>query len=453
MRPVKKIFSLLGAAVFVFAFSAAAESQTLESQQPGNEAVRAELKKDVSTLNIGFEASSDELAAVLNQMIGNEIYKGSTKTKGLSADIIRKGPISVTASDNYVYLTVPVTIALQYGGFTTPAVYSKLKFKLWARITPDWMLHAEIYYLGLSDLFADELGVGPLSIRPRSIVDGITQPLQVVISDLISKKFNERYSLKAQVVKAWDAARKPVLLNKDYHAWLKMTPQEVILYPLSAANNRVKMSIGLKSFTEVVVGPEPAPAAPTPLPDLKLVNGGDKTFRIALNTDLFYADILQIAAPLLLNKDFGSDGKSIILKNLDIYGNGDRLIVKLETSGSLDGIVYLTCRPWFNTQTNVFSVEDVDFEMSTRNFLLKTAAWFLHSSIRDKIKEKINLNLTERLQQARDAARKAMDQVKLAEHVFLRGQLKDIRLHDVIVQKEKLSIRVYTEGETTVRFQ
>lgn len=37
--------------------------------------------------------------------------------------------------------------------------------------------------------------------------------------------------------------------------------------------------------------------------------------------------------------------------------------------------------------------------------------------------------------------------------IFLKGNVKDVNLHDVVVQKDKISIQVYAEGETTIHFQ
>lgn len=444
--------ALLALALAFIFYSCPGTAPASADKGPSDEAVRAELKKSVSSVNITFEASSQAITAALNQMVGKDIYKGATQISGLTADIVRNGPINVTASDNYIYLNLPVTMSLRYGGFKTPAITSSLKFKLSARITPDWKINADIQYMGLSGLFADEAGIGPLSINPRSIIEGITQPLQRVISDLVSRKINEKYSLRAEMVKIWNAAQKPVRVNNN-SAWLKITPQEVTLYPLYAAGNQVKLSLGLKSFAELVVGPEPPAPVPVPLPDLKLGARCDNSFRIALNTDIFYKDILTVAAPLLLNKELGSDGKSIILKNIDIYSSGDKLAVKVEASGSYNGVFYLTSRPSFDQQTNTFSVEDVDFEMETHNILLKTAGWLLHGKIRSIIKEKLNMDLTERMRQAHEMAQKAMDQVQLADRIYLKGRVKAIKLYNVIVQKEKISVQVFAEGETTVHFQ
>lgn len=420
---------------------------------PGDEAFRTALKKEISTLNVPIEVTSGEVATLLNQAIRRELYKGSTKTRGVTADILRNGPITVSAADNYIYFTLPVTMSLSCGMFETAAIPLKLKFRAVPRVSADWKLNTEIHYMGLSDLLAEETGIGPLSIRPRKIVEEITRPLQQVLSDLINRKINEKFPLKSQVAKAWNAAQKPVSVDKGRNAWLKLTPRDVLLSPLQTRDNRIRLSVGINSFAELEVGPEPAAPAPVPLPNLKLVNTLDRSFRISLNADLPYRDILKIAAPLLLNRSFDSDGKTIIIMDLDLYGNGDNFIVKIATEGSLEGVFHLTGKPRFDPLTNIFSVEDVDFDMETRSLLLKSADWFLHSMIRSRIQEKLNMDLTQRLEQSRDLAGKAIAQVQLADHVLLKGNIKSLQFSDVLVQKDKITIQLFTEGESAIFVQ
>jgi hypothetical protein len=433
------------------AFSGA--SQSLTAERPRDEVFRTALKKEISTLNVPIEVTSEEVGKVLNQSIRRELYKGSTRTRGVTADILRNGPIVVSAADNYIYFTLPVTMSLSYGMFETPATPLKLKFRANPRITPDWKLNAEICYMGLSDLLAEETGIGPISMKPRSIMEGITQPLQHLLSDLINRKINEKFPLKSQVAKVWNAAQKPVSVDKSRNAWLKLTPREVMLSPLNTRDNRIRLNVGINAFSEMVVGPEPPAALPVPLPNLKLVNTFGRNFRIALNADLFFADMLRIASPLLLDKEFSSDGKTVVIKDLDLYGNGDKFVVKVATEGSLEGVFYLTGTPRFDPLTNIFSVDDVDFDMETRSLLLKTADWFLHSMIRSRIQERLNMDLTQRMEQSRGLARKAIAQVQLADNVLLRGNIKTLQFSDVLVQKDRISIQVITDGESAIFVQ
>jgi hypothetical protein len=57
------------------------------------------------------------------------------------------------------------------------------------------------------------------------------------------------------------------------------------------------------------------------------------------------------------------------------------------------------------------------------------------------------------LEQARDMARKAMTQVKLADHIFLEGRLNDIRFNDILVRNDRISIQVNAEGDTAIQFK
>ncbi|HEY4744394.1 MAG TPA: DUF4403 family protein [Desulfuromonadaceae bacterium] len=453
MLPIKQSLSLVALSLFALTLCACAGVTPLTAERPRDEAFRTELKRETSTLTIPLEVSADDIARVLNQAVRKDLYKGATRTSGLTADVVRNGPISVTAADNYLYVTLPVSMSLSYGMFKMPAMSLGLKFKVTASITPDWRLHTEVYYQGLSDLLAEEVGIGPMSLKPRLIVEGFTQPVQRMVSDLLARRINDLFPLKAQVAKVWNTAQKPIPLDKGYNAWLKLTPREVMLYPLQAQNNRVRLSVGISTFAELVVGPEPPSPPPVPLPNLRLVTTFDKTFRIALNADLFYKDLRTIAEPLLLNKRFDSDGKSIVIKGFDLYGNGDRIVVKLETQGSLDGVFYLTARPVFNPRTNVFSLEDVDFDMQTRSLLLRSADWFLHGSIRGMIQDKLNMNLTQQLEASRQMAGKALARVPLVEHVVLKGDIKSLKFGDAIVQRDRISIQLYAEGESAILFQ
>lgn len=426
---------------------------SLNAERPSDLTFRTDLKNELSSISVPVEATSDEVAKALNKLVRKDLYKGSTKTKGLSADVVRNGPISVSAADNFLYFSVPVSLSLNYGMFDTPALPVVLKFRASARVSPDWQLVTEVRYLGLGNLFAEELGIGPLSFKPRSIVDGLTLPLQQMVSDQINRNVNQIFPLKTRVAKAWEAAQKPILVEKNYSAWLKLSPREVTLFPLTARDNKVSLSVGVTTAVQLVVGPEPAAAPPLPLPPLKLVNSIDRNFRIALGAEIFYKDLVNAAAPMLLNKEFTSDGKSIVLKNFELYGNGDKFVIKVETQGALDGVLYLTGKPHFDTRTNVFSVEDVDFDLKTESLLLQSADWFLHSTIKSRIQEKLNMDLSQRMEHSRELAGKAIAQRQLLDHVILKGNIRTLKFSDVLVQKDKISIQVYAEGESAIVLQ
>jgi len=91
--------------------------------------------------------------------------------------------------------------------------------------------------------------------------------------------------------------------------------------------------------------------------------------------------------------------------------------------------------------------------MQTQSLLLKSGDWLLHGTIRSMIQEKLNMNLSEQLEKSRQMAGKALEKKQLADNVFFRGDIKTLKFNDMVVQKDKISIQVYTEGESAVVVQ
>lgn len=445
------LITLTMAALMFLLTACSAQRPLITAPQPASAPFLAELPRKLSTVNISFSATAAETANFLNQAIPKELYKGPLKNSSVNAKITRNGAIGVSMVDSSIQLTIPVTIFLSYSFFSLPETPFKLKVALLPGITPDWRITTEITSIGVAELFADELRIGSFSINPRSAVEGVTQPLQKSLSGIISARVNEKYPLKPKIAAAWQATGKPLLLDRNYGAWLSLSPVEITATPLYAWENRARISLGIAAYADLTVGPQPAAPAIPPLPRLKQAGRIDKNFRISLKTELFYRDLLAAISPLILNKDFGSDGKSVILKDFDLYGNGDRLIMRVRTDGSLAGTFYMTCRPAFDPVTGLFSVEDVDFDMNSESLLLTSADWFLHGTIRERIREKINLNLSNKLAESRGMAQKALKEVKLAEHVVLRGDLGELRLSDILVQQDRVFIRMEAEGEAELK--
>lgn len=442
---------LLIVSIFTTECMAGAAVSQVTATQPAAEAQHRSLKKELSSVNIVLEASDQELRDALNRLLPRELYQGAAGIRGLTARMLRDGSLQVQAADNFIHLTVPVVVTFGYGMFETLPFKTSLRFRVSATVRPDWQLDPLIHYTGLSDALVEEIGIGPLAIKPRSMMEELTRPVQRMLTAQVARKLQERFPLRSQAEKVWRAAQKPILLDKQYRAWLLLDPQEAFFYPLYAQRGQVRLGVGLRSYAELVVGPEPAArSALTPLPNLKAASGQDRRFRVALHTDLFYRDLLEIVTPLLLDKEFVSEGRRVIVKGIELYGNGDRLVIRLATAGSLEGVLYLTCRPVFNPQTSLFSVEDVEFDLQTQSLLLATAEWFLHGTIRQAIQERLNMDLSTRVHQAREQAARALARVQLTDGIYLAGTVQAMRLHDVLVQQDKLSIQIYSEGESGV---
>lgn len=401
-----------------------------------------------SSINLSVEASASDLSAIVNQSLPQELYKGQGGL-GTSVRVLRTGPVAVTASDNFIYLTLPIQLTFSYGFYESYPLRAGLRFKARVNITPDWRLKTELYYTGLSDNLADTLKLGPLSLKPKSMVEGITQPVQRLLAPIIDSKVNDAVQLRAKVAPLWQQAFNPTQVNKEFSTWLKLTPERIVISPLQAANNRISLSLGIITGAEITIGPKPAAAAARPLPPVQLLSSFDKTFHIQLATDIFFEDLVTALNPVLLDKTFGED-KKITIKKFSMKGEEGRLVVNLTSTGDFDGELTVLAKPVYNPQNNTLTFEDVDFDTKHAGWLISAGSWLFSSTIRNTIKEKLDSAVVEQLEKARVKASTSLSSLQLAERVRLNGTVKALSLGNAAVLPDRLSVQVVAQGEAGV---
>lgn len=401
-----------------------------------------------SSINLSVEASAADLAAIMNQSLPAELYKGQGGL-GASVTVLRTGPVTVAAADNFIHVTLPVQLTFRYGFYESYPLRAGLRFKARLHVAPDWRLKTELYYTGLSDNLTDTLKLGPLSLNPKALMEGITQPVQRLLAPVIDTKVNDAVQLRAKIAPLWQNAFTPTLVNKEFSTWLRLTPERIVMSPLLAADNRIRLAIGVITGAEITVGPKPAAVPPRPLPPVQQQATFDRTFHIQLGADIFFNDLVTALNPVLLDKTFGDD-KKITVKKFNLQGDNGRLVVNLTATGDFDGELTVLAKPVYNRQTNTLTFEEVDFDTKNAGWLISAGSWLFSSAIRSTIKEKLDSAVAEQMEKARLKASSALSTLQLAERVRLSGTVTSLSLGEATVQQDRLSVQVVAQGEASV---
>jgi hypothetical protein len=402
----------------------------------------------LSVINLSVDTTAADLNRIVNKSLQKELYKGNGGL-GTSVEVLRTGPVLITAANDFVYMTLPVQVSFGYGMFTSVPLRTELRFK--AKITPtvDWRLNTELYFTGISDGLADTLKLGPISLKPRSMVDGITQPVQKLLAPIINTKINEAVKLREKIVPLWQSAFTPVQVDKNFSAWLKLVPERIVLSQLQAANNKLHLSVGLVTSAEITLGPQPTAVPARPLPAAQLVSTVDNRFHIRLGTDIYFEDLVTALNPMLLDKTFGDD-KKITIKSFKLSGDDGKIVITLTSTGDFEGELTLIAKPVYNPQFNVLSFEEVDFDTKDAGFVVGVGSWLFNSSIRDTIKEKLNSSIVTQLEKARLKASSALASIPIGEHVFLSGTVSSLMIRESSVGKDRMTVEVMVEGTSNI---
>ncbi len=401
-----------------------------------------------SSINLSVETSASDLSAIVNRALPQELYKGQGGL-GTSVKVLRTGPVSITANDNFIYFTLPVQLTFGYGFYESYPLRAGLRFKARVDVSPDWRLRTELYYTGLSDNLAGTLKLGPLTLQPKGMVEGVTQPVQRLLAPIIDNKINDAVQLRAKIAPLWQQAFTPTLVNKEFSTWLKLTPERIVMSPLLASNNQIRLSIGVITNAEITVGPKPMAAPLRPLPPIQHMNSFDKTFHVQLGVEIFFTDLVTALNPVLLDKTFGDD-KKITIKSFSLQGDNGRLKVVLTSTGDFDGELTVLAKPVYNQQSNTLTFEEVDFDTKNAGWLISAGSWLFSSTIRSTIKEKLDSAVVEQLDKARAKATEALSTLQLAERVRLTGAVKSLSLGEASVLADRLTLQVVAQGEAGV---
>jgi len=401
-----------------------------------------------SSINLSIEATAADLATIINQSLPRDLYKGQGEL-GTSVTVVRTGPVVVTAADNFVFLVLPIQLTFRYAVYESYPLRTELRFKARVNVTPDWRLKTELYYTGLSDNLTDTFELGPVSLKPKKMVENIVLPVQRLLAPFIDAKVNESIQLRAKIAPVWKNAFSPMLLSKEFSTWMKLTPERIVMSPLLAAGNQIRLSIGVMTGAEITVGPKPASAPVKELPPVQQLPAFDKSFHIRLAADIFFADFVTALTPVLIDKTFGDD-KRITIKKFNLKGEDGRLVVALAAAGDFNGELTLLAKPVYNSQNNSLTFENVDFDTRNAGWLTSAGSWLLQSTIRSIVKTKLNGLISAQLEKVRLKASSALSSVQVTEHVKLTGAVRSLSLGEATVLNDRLSLHVIAQGESGV---
>ncbi|MGE5518441.1 MAG: DUF4403 family protein [Candidatus Dadabacteria bacterium] len=201
-------------------------------------------------------------------------------------------------------------------------------------------------------------------------------------------------NIRPYIQQAW------YLLNQTYSlpnvGYFNLHPKRLRMENINGKNDLLNVNIGI-SANPVVSFIKPQNSA-SPLPDLTTA-GNKPGFNVFLEAALKYDSLTTIMNGYLVNKRFDvTDGfirKYIIIQNVSVSGNDlGNLSILMDFKGSFDGSVVFTGKPVYNASKQLIEVENLDYDLKTRNFLLKAAKWLFSNKISSELKKYSSFSLS-----------------------------------------------------------
>ena len=256
--------------------------------------------------------------------------------------------------------------------------------------------------------------------------------------------------LKSRFQQVWDQ------LNKVYGiyglGWLKINPQKIRINNLFAQNDSLNVYLGLSA--KPVISFEKPPEQNSQVPNI--ADFSRRTgFNIFLDAVLDYDSLGNILNQQIAGKQFdfnkGPVKKTFIIKDCKLYGSGnEKLIIKVKFSGTDDGIVYFVGKPVYDKDAHIIEVKDIDFDIKSKNTLLKAADWLFNKKIANEIGKYARFDLTSYIDTAKVNINSQLNH-EWIKGIRSYGNISDIKLVGIFPLSQYLIIRSNCTGDLSVK--
>lgn len=258
--------------------------------------------------------------------------------------------------------------------------------------------------------------------------------------------------LKPQFQLLWNQLAK--VYNIYDMGWLQMNPQKIHINNLYAKGDSLYVYLGL-SARPVIRLDKPAEQMPQ-VPNMSAFSRRDG-FSIFLDAMLDYDSLSQLMNRHLVDQEFdfnkGPVKKKFIIKNCQLSGSGnEKVIIRIDFSGSNKGTLYLTGKPVYSKDLQTLEVKDIDFDIKSKNALLKTAEWLFSKKIITEIQKHSQFNLTSYIDSAKTSINQQLNK-EWIKGISSTGKINEIQLIGIYPQDRSLIIRSNCTGNLSVNVE
>jgi hypothetical protein len=301
-----------------------------------------------------------------------------------------------------------------------------LKFKTKLNINRDWSLSTVTLPDGYDWISTPTVSFAGFNLPLPLISDILLKGSLGDIAKGIDKSVKSAVDLRKIVGDAWTAMQKPVLVSAGDSLWLKLSPAQLSLLPIQGMGGNMLSSLGLKALVELYYGREPACAVNPELPPLKITSALPEQFNINLSLDIPLSYINSLARTTMRGYTMSYGRYKVIVKDITIYGQGDKLIVELPVEGTVKGMIYLAGMPVFNKDSLSIELSGLDFSVATKNVAVKTASWLFHSGLVQKLRSKLVFPVGEQLRSARSVVTTTLRENRSVENFRINGSIEKL---------------------------
>ncbi len=422
---------------------------------PPEERYDTRFEEKKSLINIPVRINMMELEQSLNRQLTGVLYEDKDMNDGddMMVKAEKRSDIKLSVTGQQINYRTPLNLWIKYDlGLTTVEATGAiaLNFKTAFEIRNDWTVETRTDIEGYEWLEKPKMRVVGVNLPIGFIADMILKNSKAKLTKSIDKLTKDNLDLRTMIESAWKRFFDPVLVAPEYNTWLTLNPESIGMTPLTTINNELVSTIVVESMPTVKIGDRPEVASSRPLPPLRYVDKAQDDFVIHLKADVSFREAERIAQTSLVGQTFTQGKRAVKIEDVKLYGQGNNLVVTTKLSGSYEGNVYLIGKPVYNIKTNKIDLDNLDFSLETKSFLVKSGAWILKTTLRKKLQENLDFLLDYNLKGIQEQLQQQLTHFALTPGAYLNGQLQQLNIENVYLTQDAIMVDLGLQGRVNV---
>jgi hypothetical protein len=457
---MKSIVSLLLVLTSLLFFVSCKTTRKIEALKPPvSESNIIAFKNKTSFISLPTEISLIDIENLLNKNMTGLIYEDNN--------------INDDKTEMKIWKTSAIQLTEKNG-----EIISEIPLKIWAKIKYG------TDFLGLNDTKEINLkGVVTLSSKthlynwklttkstledlkwsesPNIIIAGKKIPITYIINssvsifkskitEMIDDAINSSCDFKPMVLEAVEKISTPFMINDSYEAWFKLVPIELYVTDAQLKNSKIAMNMALKCTMQTMIGEEPKNTFNKNNLVLKPVAKIPDEFSVAVAAISTYESASKIMTKNFKGQEFGSGRKKVTVQKVNLWQNEGKLIIALDLLGSINGTIYLSGFPQYNTVTKEIFFDNLEYVLNTKNVLIKSANWLAQGIILKKIEENCRYSIQENMDEGKANMMTYLNNYSPMKGVFVNGTMSDFEYEKVELTDKAIIAFISTKGKMKI---
>ena len=457
MKIILVVFTLLFVLLFTISCSTTNKIEALKPTPSTTNSVV--FKNKVSFISMPIEITLKELEQQLNKNVTGLIYNDSILDDDKSEmKIWKTAPIKLSEKDGNIVSVIPMKIWAKFKyGTDFMGLNDTREINLNGIISLNSKTHLNNWKLTtVSKIEAFEWSESPtILVAGKNIpITYIINPTLNLFKSKISKKIDEAIDktcdFKPQILSVLEKLSTPFLTSEQYETWFKMVPIELYVTEAKLSKSKITLNMGLKCNMQTMVGQEPKNSFDAKKIVLKPVASIPENTTASVVAVSTYESASKIVTKNFQGQEFASGSRKITVQKVDLWHKDGKMIIALDLLGSINGTIYLSGIPNYNSITKEIYFDQMDYVLNTKGILTKSANWLLQGTILRKIQENCRFSIKANLEEGKKSMNPYLSNYSPMKGVFVNGTLNDFEFEKVELTDKTIIAFITTSGKMSI---